>query len=67
MSTIDLMGVSKRYGAVGAVEDIDLHVGQGELVTVLGPERLGQDDTADADRRALQPSRPGGSASAAAT
>ena len=37
MSTIDLMGVSKRYGPVAALEDLDLHVAEGELVTMLGP------------------------------
>jgi putative spermidine/putrescine transport system ATP-binding protein len=42
MSTIDLMGISKRYGPVAALEDLDLHVGQGELVTVLGPSGSGK-------------------------
>ena len=42
MSTIDLIGVAKRYGPVVAVADLDLHVGQGELVTVLGPSGSGK-------------------------
>src|SRR5918995_1179216 len=42
MSTIDLKGVAKRYGPVVAVEDIDLSVAQGELVTVLGPSGSGK-------------------------
>jgi spermidine/putrescine ABC transporter ATP-binding subunit len=42
MSTIDLIGVSKRYGPVAAVEDLDLHVEDGELVTVLGPSGSGK-------------------------
>ncbi len=42
MSTIDLIGVAKRYGPVVAVEDIDLAVAQGELVTVLGPSGSGK-------------------------
>jgi putative spermidine/putrescine transport system ATP-binding protein len=42
MSTIDLIGVAKRYGPVVAVEDIDLSVAQGELVTVLGPSGSGK-------------------------
>jgi putative spermidine/putrescine transport system ATP-binding protein len=42
MSTIDLIGVSKRYGPVAAVEDLHLHVDQGELVTVLGPSGSGK-------------------------
>ena len=51
------MGIAKRYGPVVALEDLDLHVAQGELVTVLGPERLGQDHAAHADRRARRPVR----------
>ncbi len=42
MSTIDLIGVAKRYGPVVAVEDIDLGVAQGEFVTVLGPSGSGK-------------------------
>jgi putative spermidine/putrescine transport system ATP-binding protein len=42
MSTIDLIDVAKRYGPVSAVEDVDLHVEQGELVTVLGPSGSGK-------------------------
>ena len=42
MSTIDLIGVSKHYGPVAAVEDLDLHVAEGELVTVLGPSGSGK-------------------------
>ena len=42
MSTIDLIGVSKRYGPVAAVDDLHLHVEQGELVTILGPSGSGK-------------------------
>ena len=42
MSTIDLIGVSKHYGPVAAVEDLHLHVAEGELVTVLGPSGSGK-------------------------
>ena len=42
MSTIDLIDVAKRYGPVSAIEDVDLHVDQGELVTVLGPSGSGK-------------------------
>ncbi|HLT02244.1 MAG TPA: ABC transporter ATP-binding protein, partial [Geminicoccaceae bacterium] len=42
MSTIDLIDVAKRYGPVTAVEDVDLHVAEGELVTVLGPSGSGK-------------------------
>ena len=42
MSTIDLIDVAKRYGAVSAVEDVRLHVEEGELVTILGPSGSGK-------------------------
>ena len=42
MSTIDLIGVAKPYRPVVAALDIDLHVEQGELVTVLGPSGSGK-------------------------
>ncbi|HET6518712.1 MAG TPA: ABC transporter ATP-binding protein [Geminicoccaceae bacterium] len=42
MSTIDLVGVTKRYGGTAAVDDVSLHVGQGELVTILGPSGSGK-------------------------
>jgi ABC-type sugar transport system ATPase subunit len=42
MSTIDLVSIAKRYGPVVAVEGVDLHVEQGELVTILGPSGSGK-------------------------
>ncbi|MFP5406231.1 MAG: ABC transporter ATP-binding protein, partial [Gammaproteobacteria bacterium] len=42
MSTIELVGVSKRYGEVTAVHPTDLTIGQGELVTLLGPSGSGK-------------------------
>jgi len=42
MSTIELIGVAKRYGPLSAVEDIDLAVEEGEFVTVLGPSGSGK-------------------------
>jgi spermidine/putrescine ABC transporter ATP-binding subunit len=42
MSTIDLIDVAKRYGPVTAVEDVHLHVDQGELITILGPSGSGK-------------------------
>jgi putative spermidine/putrescine transport system ATP-binding protein len=42
MSTIDLAGVAKHYGPVAALEDLDLQVAQGELVTILGPSGSGK-------------------------
>ena len=42
MSTIDLIQVTKRFGPVVAAELVDLHVDQGELVTILGPSGSGK-------------------------
>jgi putative spermidine/putrescine transport system ATP-binding protein len=42
MSTIELIGVSRRYGEVTAVEPTDLKIEQGELVTLLGPSGSGK-------------------------
>jgi ABC-2 type transport system ATP-binding protein len=35
-------GVSKRYGSVQALKDVDLEVGEGELVGLLGPNGAGK-------------------------
>ncbi len=42
MSTIELIGVSKRYGNVTAVDTANLKIEQGELVTLLGPSGSGK-------------------------
>jgi putative spermidine/putrescine transport system ATP-binding protein len=42
MSTIEIVGVSKRYGDTTAVEPTDLTIEQGELVTLLGPSGSGK-------------------------
>ena len=42
MSTIELKGVSKRYGDFTAVETTDLRIEHGELVTLLGPSGSGK-------------------------
>jgi putative spermidine/putrescine transport system ATP-binding protein len=42
MSTIDLLQVSKHFGAIVAADRVDLHVDQGELVTILGPSGSGK-------------------------
>ena len=42
MSEIELAGVGKRFGPVIAVEDVDLRVNEGELVTILGPSGSGK-------------------------
>ncbi len=42
MGAIELSGIAKHYGAVRAVQDIDLAVGPGEFVTILGPSGSGK-------------------------
>jgi len=43
MASIDLKGVGKTYaGAVRAVENIDLSIGDGELVVLVGPSGCGK-------------------------
>jgi putative ABC transport system ATP-binding protein len=41
-SVLELRGVGKRYGAVAALSDVDLVVGAGELVAVVGPSGSGK-------------------------
>jgi putative spermidine/putrescine transport system ATP-binding protein len=42
MSDIELRGVTKRYGAATVVDNIDLHVQDGEFLTILGPSGSGK-------------------------
>ena len=42
MIDIELRGVSKRYGEVQALDQIDLQVHQGETVALLGPSGCGK-------------------------
>jgi ABC-type sugar transport system ATPase subunit len=45
MADVELIRVTKRFGATVACEDIDLHVGDGEFVTLLGPSGCGKTTT----------------------
>jgi iron(III) transport system ATP-binding protein len=42
MASIQIAKLSKRYGAVTAVRELDLEVGDGEFVTLLGPSGCGK-------------------------
>lgn len=42
MAVLDIRGVSKSFGSVRAVESLDLTVGDGELVCLLGPSGSGK-------------------------
>jgi branched-chain amino acid transport system ATP-binding protein len=42
MSLLELKGVSKRFGGVQAVKDVDFHADRGEIVGVIGPNGAGK-------------------------
>ncbi|MBM2823788.1 MAG: Spermidine/putrescine transporter ATP-binding protein [Thermoleophilia bacterium] len=45
MPDVELVGVTKRYGAVAAVDAIDLEVHPGEFLSLLGPSGCGKTTT----------------------
>jgi iron(III) transport system ATP-binding protein len=45
MPGVTITGLTKRYGDVAAVEDLDLEVAPGELVALLGPSGCGKTTT----------------------
>jgi putative spermidine/putrescine transport system ATP-binding protein len=45
MSTVRLVGITKHYGPTVAVQDFNLHVADGEFVTLLGPSGCGKTTT----------------------
>jgi ABC-type Fe3+/spermidine/putrescine transport system ATPase subunit len=42
MSIIDVTGITKRYGAMAALEDVSLRFGEGEFFGLLGPSGSGK-------------------------
>jgi len=42
LSTLDIAGLRVAYGDTVAVDDVDLHVSSGEIVTLLGPSGCGK-------------------------
>ena len=45
MSVVRLQGVSKHFGALRALDDIDLTVEEGEFLALLGPSGCGKTTT----------------------
>jgi ABC-type sugar transport system ATPase subunit len=45
MADVELRAITKRYGAVEACADVNLHVADGEFVTLLGPSGCGKTTT----------------------
>lgn len=41
-ATVDIQGVTKRYGSFVAIDDVSLAIGQGEFVVLLGPSGSGK-------------------------
>jgi branched-chain amino acid transport system ATP-binding protein len=42
VALLELRGVSKAFGGLQVVNDLDLHVGEGEIVSVIGPNGAGK-------------------------
>jgi ABC-2 type transport system ATP-binding protein len=47
MTVVELEGLRKRYGAVTAVDGVDLTIHRGEVVALLGPNGAGKSTTVD--------------------
>jgi spermidine/putrescine ABC transporter ATP-binding subunit len=54
---VELRGIHKRYGAVVAVESLDLRVAPGEFVALLGPSGCGKTTTLRAIAGLVRPDR----------
>ena len=46
-SAVSLQGLTKSFGAVAAVNDLNVEIGQGEIVAFLGPNGAGKTTTLD--------------------
>jgi len=53
---VELKGVTKRYGTVEALQRVDLSIGRGEFVTLLGPSGSGKSTLLNLIAGMIQPS-----------
>ena len=65
--SINVQNVTKRFDAFAALAGVDLEIKSGELVALLGPVGLRQDDAAADHRRARMAGRGAGACSTART
>ena len=56
MSTVQFSGISKSFGAVAALNPIDLDIAQGEFLTLLGPSGSGKTTLLNVCASYLEPS-----------
>jgi ABC-type branched-chain amino acid transport systems, ATPase component len=48
---LDIRGLEAGYGKIAVLHGVDMTIGAGEVVTLLGPQRSGQDHAAARDFR----------------
>ena len=58
-TVLSMQGVSKRFGAVQALTDIELDVYAGEVVALVGDNGAGKSTLVKTHRRGLHPGRGG--------
>ena len=54
-TTLDVRGVTVRFGGVLAVDDVTFTARTGEVLGVMGPNGAGQDDAVQRDQRRAAP------------